>query len=121
MEVKHNFLNFPVHAYINKRTDTEDITIGEVFCWDEVEHCIIQALDENDPSYYLLIGDKKIDLIDEDIFDIVDKMYPQCTAYPMYSYNVMMALRDRNKGKKSRDILDHSMEKYNEFYGNLSV
>ena len=119
MEIKHNFLNFPVPAYINKKADTGDITIGQVYCWDEVEHCIIQALDENDSSYYLLIGDKKIDLIDEDIFDIVDALFHSCTAYPMFSYAVMDILRKINNGMSVSDGDKKILKKYKTFYGDF--
>lgn len=118
MIIKHRLTDFPVSAFINQRTDTEDITIGQVYCWDEVEHCILQALADNDDSYYLHIGDLDITLTDEDIFDKVDKLYPQCTTYPLYSFNIMHKLRERNKG----NIPDMQgcagiMDKYEKYYG----
>ena len=34
------------------------------------------------------------------IFDKVDKFYPQCTVYPLYSFNIMYKLCERNKYKE---------------------
>lgn len=112
MEIRHNITNFKKSAYIWK-TQADGVhtyIIGEVNNWDEVEHCIIQALYDKDNSYFLQIKGQEINLLDEDIFEKVDNIYPNQMRYALFTYNLITSLR---QGKIDKDML----QKYNQAFG----
>ena len=110
MIIRHNITNFKKPAYIYKYQDNNYINIGEVNNWDEVEHCIIQALYDKDNSYFLQINGQEINLLDEDIFEKVDNIYPNQMRYALFTYNLITSLR---QGKIDKDML----QKYNQAFG----
>lgn len=112
MQIRHNITNFkkPAYIYRRKNNDTHTYIVGEVNNWDEVEHCIIQALYAKDNSYFLKIKDQEINLLDEDIFDKVDAIYPNQMRYAMLTYNIISSLRE-NKPDKDE------LQKYNQAFG----
>ena len=112
MQIRHNITNFKSPAYICKRQSVNDYVynVGEVYNWDEVEHCIIQALFENDNSYFLKIKGQEINLLDEDIFDKVDAIYPNLMKYSCTTYSIISNLRNGIK-----DPIE--LQKYNQAFG----
>ena len=112
MQIRHNITNFKKPAYIYKYQSDGAHTyiVGEVNNWDEVEHCIIQALFENDNSYFLKIKDQEINLLDKDIFEKVDAIYPNQMRYTNITYNIISSLREN---KPDVDLL----QKYNQAFG----
>lgn len=112
MEIRHNLTNFknPAYIYHRQADGIHAYIVGEVNNWDEVEHCIIQALYTKDNSYFLKIKDQEINLLDEDIFNKVDAIYPNQIRYAMLTYNIITNLRN--------GILDKSdLQKYNQSFG----
>ena len=73
MQIRHNITNFkkPAYIYYRQKDNIHEYIVGEVNNWDEVEHCIIQALYKKDDSYFLKIKGQEINLLDEDIFEIL--------------------------------------------------
>ena len=112
MQIRHNITNFKKPAYICKRqSDSDNVyNVGEVNNWDEVEHCIIQALYDKDDSYFLKIKDQEINLLDEDIFEKVDAIYPNQMRYANITYYIISTLREN---KPDADML----QKYNQAFG----
>lgn len=112
MQIRHNITNFkkPAYIYYHQKDDIHEYIVGEVNNWDEVEHCIIQALYKKDDSYFLKIKGQEINLLDEDIFDKVDAIYPNQMRYTMMTYNIISSLREN---KPNEDEL----QKYNQAFG----
>lgn len=112
MQIIHNITNFkkPAYIYYRQKDDIHEHIVGEVNNWDEVEHCIIQAIYKKDDSYFLKIKGQEINLLDEDIFDKVDAIYPNQMRYAMMTYNIISSLREN---KPNEDEL----QKYNQAFG----
>ena len=112
MQIRHNITNFkkPAYIYYRQKDDIHEYIVGEVNNWYEVEHCIIQALYKKDDSYFLKIKGQEINLLDEDIFDKVDAIYPNQMRYAMMTYNIISSLREN---KPNEDEL----QKYNQAFG----
>jgi len=110
MQIRHNITNFKKPAHIYRHQSDGVHVVGEVNNWDEVEHCIIQALYDKDDSYFLKIKDQEINLLDEDIFDKVDAIYPNQMRYALLTYNIITNLRN--------GVLDKlGLQKYNQAFG----
>ena len=43
--------------------------------------------------FFVFTSSTKINLIDEDLFDRIDKMFKGATSYPMISFNLINAIR----------------------------
>ena len=84
MQIRHNITNFKKPAYIYYR--------------------------QKDDSYFLKIKGQEINLLDEDIFDKVDAIYPNQMRYAMMTYNIISSLREN---KPNEDEL----QKYNQAFG----
>ncbi len=88
---------------------------------DELEDCIIQALFDIDNDYYVEIDHYdhcnfndnyiRINLTDEDIFNKLDNIFKSATMFPMISYNLMNALRNKP------EEIEEAKTLYEKYYG----
>ena len=113
MQIKHYPANFKKPAYLYKRQvdGTHSYTVGELHNWHEIEFCIAQALYENDNSYYLVINGQEIDLLDEEIFYKLKKIYPYQMTYSWMIYDIILNFRNIKK------INDDEIQKFNQAFG----
>ena len=111
LQIRHHITDFKYPAYIYHKDNNGNLyTIGEVYNWDDIEHCIIQVLYTNDNSYFLKIKDQEINLLDEDIFDKVYKIYPNQLGYACMTYNIINNLHNGIKDATE-------LQNYNQTFG----
>lgn len=119
MKIKKNVVNFPDSVTICQRVDDMegDIYCGEVNTWDQLEHCILQALLDKDNKYYgsFIIDDdhvQDIDLDDPDIYNKVDRIYPAACRYPLVSFQLKRAIEEDGN-------IENALTLYEEFYDKI--
>lgn len=124
MKVHRRLSDFPQKLKIYKAIKKGSSTIkyiDSVDHIDELEDCIIQALCDKDNDYYVVIenfddhniykNSTRINLTDEDIFNKLDNIFKSATMFPMISYNLMNALRNKPKEIEEAKTL------YEKYYG----
>ncbi len=127
MRIKRHLSNFPKKLKIFKAVEKGSSTIEYVDYVehiDELEDCIIQALFDKDNDYYVVVenfddhnfykNSTRINLVDEDLFEKLDNLFKGATAYPMISFNLINAIRNKPEEIEDAKVL------YEKYYGKLN-
>lgn len=82
--------------------------------WEELSYYVVQALLDEQDSYYIKIGDEKIDLTDEELFKKIDQKWPQTTRY-----QAMVYLLERSIREGTEEDIENALKDFNKTYPDL--
>ena len=127
MKVRRRLSDFPQKLKIFKAVETGCSTVEYVDYVehiDELEDCIIQALLDKDNDYYVVIenldkhgfykNSTRFSLVDDELFEKLDNRFKGATAFPMFSFNLLHALRNN-----ATEEIEQAKEAYEQHYGKL--
>lgn len=127
MKVRRRLSDFPQKLKIFKAVEKGCSTVEYVDYVqhiDELEDCIVQALLDKGNDYFVIIehhdknnfysGSTRINLTDDELFEKLDNMFKGATAFPMFSFNLVHALRNN-----ATEEIDEAKRLYEQHYGKL--